>query len=100
MIWVLLMVILGGASYFWGPVVGTVAVVWLDVLTSQVTERYNTVIGIIFILTVLFSPNGILGFLDRIRKQNRIPILNKIYAVEKEPENENSQRGGSTFDST
>lgn len=73
MIWVLLMVILGGANYFWGPIIGTVAAVWLDVLISQVTERYNTVIGIIFVLTVLFSPTGILGFLDRIRKHNRFP---------------------------
>jgi len=100
MIWVLLMVILGGASYFWGPVLGTVVAVWLDVLISQVTERYSTVIGIIFVLTVLFSPTGILGFLDRIWKQNRIPWLRKIFEVEKEPDKEDSQRGGSSFDST
>jgi branched-chain amino acid transport system permease protein len=77
-IWVLLMVILGGANYFWGPIVGTVAAVWLDVLVSQVTERYNTVIGIIFVLTVLFSPTGILGILDTVRKGNRLPFLHKI----------------------
>jgi branched-chain amino acid transport system permease protein len=77
-IWVLLMVILGGASYFWGPIVGTVVAVWLDVLVSQVTERYNTVIGIIFVLTVLFSPTGILGILDTLRKGDRLPFLRKI----------------------
>ena len=78
MIWILLMVILGGASYFWGPVIGTIVVVWLDVLISQVTERYNLVIGIIFVLTVLFSPTGILGYLDNLRKQNKMPILSKF----------------------
>jgi branched-chain amino acid transport system permease protein len=77
-IWVLLMVILGGASYFWGPVVGTMVAVWLDVLVSQVTERYNTVIGIIFVLTVLFSPAGILGFLDMLHKQNKLTFLRKF----------------------
>ena len=77
-IWVLLMVILGGASYFWGPVVGTVVAVWLDVLISQETERYNTVIGIIFVLTVLFSPTGILGILDTIRKQKKVAFLDRI----------------------
>ncbi|MDX1416995.1 MAG: branched-chain amino acid ABC transporter permease [Candidatus Promineifilaceae bacterium] len=75
MIWILLMVILGGAGYFWGPVVGAIVVVWLDVLISQVTERYNLVIGIIFVFTVLFSPNGILGYLDSLRKRNKIPFL-------------------------
>lgn len=78
MIWILLMVILGGSGYFWGPVIGAVVVVWLDVLISQVTERYNLVIGIIFVLTVLFSPNGILGYLDNLNKQNKIPLLGKF----------------------
>lgn len=85
-IWVLLMVILGGASYFWGPIVGAVVAVWLDVLVSQVTERYNTVIGIIFVLTVLFSPTGILGFLGSVRKRNKSSILRKFLQPKKEPQ--------------
>jgi branched-chain amino acid transport system permease protein len=89
-IWVLLMVILGGASYFWGPVVGTVVAVWLDVLISQRTERYNTVIGIIFVFTVLFSPTGILGLFDNLRKQRKIPFLQKYSEPEKE-----AQKGSS-----
>ncbi|MBK5107548.1 MAG: branched-chain amino acid ABC transporter permease [Anaerolineales bacterium] len=86
MIWVLLMVILGGANYFWGPVVGTVVAVWLDVLVSQVTERYNTVIGIIFVLTVLFSPTGILGFLDNLRIRYGPSISRKLKIVKEIPE--------------
>jgi branched-chain amino acid transport system permease protein len=86
MIWVLLMVILGGANYFWGPVVGTIVAVWLDVLISQRTERYNTVIGIIFVLTVLFSPTGILGFLDSLQNRIQIPVLRKFMMTEKKPE--------------
>jgi branched-chain amino acid transport system permease protein len=77
-IWVLLMVILGGASYFWGPVVGTFVTIWLDVLISQTTERYNTVIGIIFVLTVLFSPTGILGLLDAIRKGQKLKFVQRF----------------------
>jgi len=90
MIWILLMVILGGASYFWGPVIGTIVVVWLDVLISQVTERYNLVIGIIFVLTVLFSPTGILGYLDNMRRRNKIPILNKFNNRKIQQEKESS----------
>jgi len=70
-IWVLLMVILGGATYFWGPVVGTVIAVSLRVLVSSATDRYNLVIGVIFVLVILFSPTGVLGLLDSIRKRRR-----------------------------
>lgn len=84
MIWVLLMVILGGSNYFWGPILGTFIAVWLEVLVSQVSERYNTVIGIIFVLTVLFAPNGILGYLDAVRKQGKFPFKRRLPEPEKE----------------
>jgi branched-chain amino acid transport system permease protein len=85
-IWVLLMVILGGAGYFWGPVLGTFLAVWLDVLVSDVTERYNTVIGIIFVLTVLFSPTGVLGLLDSIRKNPRLDRLFRLVSRQPHPQ--------------
>jgi branched-chain amino acid transport system permease protein len=76
-IWILLVVILGGANYFWGPLVGTVVAVWLDVIISQVTPRYNTVIGIIFIAVVLLTPNGIMGLIDSIMHALRSTILRR-----------------------
>jgi branched-chain amino acid transport system permease protein len=83
-IWVLLTVILGGSSYFLGPVVGTVIAVWLDVLISQVTERYNLVVGIIFLLIVLFSPTGVLGMLDSIRKGKKFKSINNFFSPKKD----------------
>lgn len=83
-IWVLLTVILGGSTYFWGPVVGTFIAVWLDVLISQTTERYNLVIGVIFLLIVLFSPTGILGFLDSFRKSRNFRKFLNLFSQEKE----------------
>lgn len=82
-IWVLLTVILGGASYFFGPVVGTTVAVWLDVLISGTTERYNLIIGVIFLLIVLFSPTGILGWFDLIRKNKKLAFLTKYLAPNK-----------------
>lgn len=76
-IWVLLVVILGGATYFWGPVIGTVIAVWLDVIISQITPRYNTVIGLIFLAVVLLAPNGILGLLDEIKKGTKLPTVKR-----------------------
>jgi branched-chain amino acid transport system permease protein len=67
-IWILLVVILGGARHFWGPVLGTVIALWLDVVISQLTPRYNTVIGVVFLVVILLAPNGILGFVDEARR--------------------------------
>jgi branched-chain amino acid transport system permease protein len=78
-IWILLTVILGGVDYFWGPIVGVTVVVWLDVFISSMTDRYNSVIGVIFLIIVLFSPNGILGFFDRARKKERFGVLKKLF---------------------
>jgi len=74
---ILLMVILGGSKYFWGPLLGTAIAVWLDVLISQMTPRYNTVIGIIFVAVVVLAPNGILGFLDDVRNGVKFPQIRK-----------------------
>jgi branched-chain amino acid transport system permease protein len=64
-IWTLLIVILGGANYFWGPLYGTACVVVLDVVVSSMTARYNTVIGVIFLLIVLFATDkGLVKVVD------------------------------------
>jgi branched-chain amino acid transport system permease protein len=83
-IWILLTVILGGSSYFLGPVVGTIVAVWLDVLISQVTERYNLVVGIIFLLIVLFSPTGLLGLLDSVRKNKKFHLITRYFSKKKD----------------
>jgi branched-chain amino acid transport system permease protein len=82
-IWVLLTVILGGATFFWGPVVGVITAIWLDVLISSVTERYNMVIGILFLVIVLFSPTGILGMLDAIRSGQKLKFISKYFLPKK-----------------
>jgi branched-chain amino acid transport system permease protein len=78
-IWILLTVILGGVDHFWGPVVGVIVVVWLDVIVSSMTGRYNAVIGVIFLVIVLFSPNGILGFLEWARNSRRFGFIQKLF---------------------
>lgn len=73
-IWVLLVVILGGARHFWGPVLGTVLAVWMDVVISQLTPRYNTVLGVVFVAVILVAPNGILGVArERLRPSRPSP---------------------------
>ncbi len=70
-IWILLIVILGGAQYFWGPVLGAVIAVWLDVIISQMTPRYNTVVGLIFVIVIMLAPTGILGVWHKIKARRQ-----------------------------
>ena len=57
----LLMVVLGGAGTFLGPVIGAGSLVFLRYTISAYTERWELVLGVIFVLVVLFAPRGIMG---------------------------------------
>ncbi len=57
--------VLGGMRNFWGPFVGAAIFVLVRDYASNVTNNWMSVIGLIFILSVLFFPLGIMGFLQR-----------------------------------
>ncbi|MEP9353518.1 branched-chain amino acid ABC transporter permease [Xanthobacter sp. KR7-65] len=56
---VLLMSILGGASTLAGPVVGAVVVTLVKNVASTYVERWNALLGLIFIVAVMFMPHGL-----------------------------------------
>jgi branched-chain amino acid transport system permease protein len=60
----LLMVIVGGAGTLFGPALGAGVVVFLRNVVSAYTERWLLVLGLIYLLVVLFAPHGILGALQ------------------------------------
>jgi branched-chain amino acid transport system permease protein len=57
----LLMVIVGGAGTLFGPAIGAGVVVFLRNIVSAYTERWLLVLGLIYLLVVLFAPHGIVG---------------------------------------
>jgi branched-chain amino acid transport system permease protein len=57
----LLMVIIGGTGTLWGAVLGAAAFILLQSLVSTYTERWMLILGLTFILFVLFAPGGIIG---------------------------------------
>jgi branched-chain amino acid transport system permease protein len=56
---VLLMAILGGASTFTGPIVGAVIITLVKNLVSSYLDRWNTLLGAIFVIVILFMPYGL-----------------------------------------
>ncbi len=57
----LLMAIIGGAGTLFGGFIGAAAVILLENFVSLFTDRWPTVLGLIFIATMLFAREGILG---------------------------------------
>ena len=56
---VLLMVISGGAGTLLGPIAGAALVVIMKNVASAYIERWNFTLGLIFVVIVLFMPEGI-----------------------------------------
>jgi len=55
----LLMVISGGSGTLLGPIVGAAIVVIMKNVVSAYVERWNLVLGVIFILIISFMPEGL-----------------------------------------
>jgi branched-chain amino acid transport system permease protein len=72
----LLMVILGGPATLLGPVLGAAIVVFLKNMLSSlpgIGERWVFVLGAVYVLTVLFAPNGIVGEIERRMRRKSEP---------------------------
>ena len=59
----LLMVIIGGTGTLGGALLGSAAFILLQSLVSTYTERWMLILGVTFILFVLFAPGGVVGVL-------------------------------------
>jgi branched-chain amino acid transport system permease protein len=55
----LLMVILGGANTFFGPIVGALIITLVKNVASSYIDRWNSLLGLIFVVVVLFMPQGV-----------------------------------------
>ena len=61
----LMMTFVGGSSAFWGPIVGACFLTYLNDALSTMTKHWRIVQGILFIVLVLYAPQGIIGLLGR-----------------------------------
>jgi branched-chain amino acid transport system permease protein len=55
----LLFVFLGGAGFFFGPIIGAVLMVVALVLLSELTQAWLLYLGLIFVFMVMYAPGGI-----------------------------------------
>lgn len=59
----LIMAIVGGPRYLWGPAIGAVIYFFVKDFAGNLTEHWPAIIGIMLIATTLMLPNGVSGAL-------------------------------------
>jgi len=69
----LLMVIAGGTGTLLGPIVGAALVVIMKTVASAYIERWNLVLGAIFVAIVVFMPDGLVPGSVRLYRWLRSP---------------------------
>jgi branched-chain amino acid transport system permease protein len=68
---ILLMVIAGGTATLLGPIAGAAIVVIIKTVVSAYIERWNLVLGLIFILIISFMPEGLVPGSVRLARAGR-----------------------------
>jgi branched-chain amino acid transport system permease protein len=68
---VLLMVALGGRASLIGPALGAGVIVLLKNLVSVYTHRWLLILGAVYILTIVYAPEGILGAVRRWTREGK-----------------------------
>lgn len=64
----LLFTVLGGTTFFFGPVIGAVLMVVSQLLLSELTRAWLLYLGLAFLFTVLLAPGGLAGVLVQLRR--------------------------------
>jgi branched-chain amino acid transport system permease protein len=66
---ILVIAVIGGMGHPIGPFLGAVVVILIQTFAIDLVgaERYNTLIGLVFLAIVLVSPDGILGLWGKVR---------------------------------
>ncbi len=67
----LLMAIVGGIGTLVGSFVGAAVIIVLEQFVSAYTERWQMVLGIVFILIMLFAPEGVVGKMQNLWQRRR-----------------------------
>src|SRR5262249_52268696 len=62
---VLIMAYIGGARDFVGPIVGAIALTWLQISLSGYSGAWLLYLGLFFIVVILYAPDGLSGLVVR-----------------------------------
>ncbi len=72
----LLFTFLGGATFFFGPMIGAVLLVFASVLLSELSKAWLLYLGLVFLLMVMFAPGGVASL---IMMNVRVALFGKFH---------------------
>jgi branched-chain amino acid transport system permease protein len=82
---VLLMAILGGATTLSGPIIGAFIITVVKNVVSTYIERWNILLGLIFVVVILFMPRGLVPGCGLLWKQMHAWYARRSTAVQESP---------------
>jgi ABC-type branched-subunit amino acid transport system permease subunit len=83
-----MMSLLGGVQTFFGPILGSIVYWELQNNIAQVTKYWEAWIGVVFVVFVLASPQGIMGILEDARRYGVAGIFSRTKREAVETSNE------------
>jgi branched-chain amino acid transport system permease protein len=77
---ILLFTFIGGAAYFYGPIIGGVVGVLFSSLLSAYTQAWQFYLGAFFILVVMCLPGGLASLVDKLARALRAGAVDAVLA--------------------
>lgn len=86
---VLIMAVIGGLGHPVGAFIGALIFALVDTFAASIydRDRFNTLIGVVFLLIVLVSPDGMVGIARRLSEKLRSPVK-RDSAISRQPRGE------------
>lgn len=76
----LLFTFLGGATFFFGPIIGAMLLVFASILLSEITKAWLLYLGLGFLLMVMFAPGGVASIIMMNLRMARFGKLKRLWS--------------------
>jgi branched-chain amino acid transport system permease protein len=76
---VLLATFIGGAMFFFGPVIGSVVFIFFAVALSEYTKAWQFYLGVFFVLMVMYAPGGIASLILMNLRVAKYRLFNRLW---------------------
>ena len=80
----LLFTFLGGATFFFGPILGAVLMVLAFVMLSEITKAWLLYLGAVFMVIVMYAPGGLASLIMlnlRVARHGKLRALLPVYGL-------------------